>query len=38
MSGAINRLMILIINALDDITLFANPGVWKSAIGGSQIL
>src|SRR5256885_10576188 len=38
MGGSINRLMILIINALDDITLFANPGVWKSAIGGRQVL
>src|SRR5215470_17820910 len=37
MRGAINRLVVGIINSLDDVSLFAHPGVWKNRVRGSQI-
>ena len=37
MSGPINRVVILIVNALNDIRLFAQTGVRKGGISSSEI-
>ena len=37
MGGTINRVVILIVNALDDIGLFAHAGVGKGGISSREI-
>src|SRR5439155_22109380 len=36
MSGPINRLVFLIVNPLDDVSLLANPAVRKNGVRGSE--
>src|SRR6476660_5952961 len=38
MGGAIDRLMVLIIDSFDHVTLFSNSGIWKGGIRRRQIL
>src|SRR5574338_78363 len=38
MAGAINRPVLRVVDPLDDISLFPNPGVWENRVGSREIL
>src|ERR1700738_3358430 len=38
MRGAINRIVFLIVDPFDDVSLFAHTGVWENGVGGRERL
>ena len=38
MRRAVDRVVILVVDPLDDVSLLSDPGVWENAVGRSEIL